>query len=257
MLEELQAFPKDSLDILYDIYPDGILAGTDLIEKETDNGKKVICIKKGLVKYEGYIYRMSEDINLTEYINTWIAQGIIEEQTAYQLVFTPEEQESIEGRSTQILHSLQLKVFLKSEEIQGIFFAEFKMLDKGIITLFHEVDMEDISKATYWNMTKCCYSCKEGITYHPYIFKTIKRMLISKKWKNPLDYIILNQITMNGILSFNFIEMVLNDNQVKTDSENREAVLRDFVAALMKETELPTETDMVKIKEYEEGRLLP
>ena len=257
MLEELQAFPKDSLDILYDRYPDGILAGTDLTEKEAENGKNIIYIKKGLIKYKDCIYRMTEDINLTEQIDQWIDQGIVEEQTSYQLVFTPKEQEFLEGRSTQILYSLQLKVFPKSEKAEGIIFAQFKLLDKGEVALFHEVDMEDISRPAYWNMTECHYACKEGVTYHPYNFEMIKRKLLSKKRRSPLDYIILNQITMTGMLSFKFMELILNDNQIKTCCENRETVLRDFLAVLMKEAEAQEESDNGKIRKKEEGRLLP
>ena len=85
----------------------------------------------------------------------------------------------------------------------------------------------------------------------------IKRKLLSKKRRSPLDYIILNQITMTGMLSFKFMELILNDNQIKTCCENRETVLRDFLAVLMKEAEAQEESDNGKIRKKEEGRLLP
>lgn len=257
MLRELQAFPKDNMNIQYAMYPDGILAGTDLTEKEAENEETEIWIKKGLIKYKDCIYRMAEDINLTQCIKRWTEEGKIEEQINYKLVFMPGSPICLKERCTQVLYPMQLVVFPKSEENEGIFFAQFKMADRGKINLFHTIDMKDISRAVYWNMIECPYSCRGGVTYHPYIFEAIKRLLMNKKERTSLDYMIINEISMTGIISFSFVEMILKDKQATVCTKDRISVLKQLVTVLMKEKEFVAKEDIVKAEEREEGRLLP
>lgn len=260
MLGELQAFPKDTLDIWYDRYPDGILTGTELMETTDNDGRKEIWIRKGLIKYRGCIYRMSEDINLSQCVSEWTKQGVIQEQTNYKLVFVPGEKEFLGGRSTQIRYPMDLAVCLKSQKTEGIFYAQFKMLEKGKVSLYHEVDKKDISAAKYWNMIDCPYACRGGITYHPYIFENVKEMLSRKKRKSQLDYLVLNEISATGIVNMELMQMILNDRQVKICPEDKESdkasVLKGFMQVMMEEKEFEPEEDKIKKQEKEEGRLL-
>lgn len=259
MLGELQAFPKDILNIWYDRYPDGILTGTDLIETTDDTGKIEVWISKGLIRHCGCIYRMSENINLSQCIKEWTRQGRIQEQVLYKLVFVPGKQVLLGGRNTQILYPVELTVCSQSEETEGIFYARFKMLEKGKVALFHDVDREDISKATYWNMTDCPYACRGGITYHPYIFENVKRMLSSKKRKSQLDYIILNEINRTGTVNIELIQMILKDRQVKICLGDRAYLLKQFMQVMMEDRKVDSEADGIEREEVdeEEGRMLP
>lgn len=259
MLEELKAFPKDILDIWYNQYPDGILAGTELAQEEDESGNKEIYIRKGLLKYKGCIYRMEEDLNLTRCIRQWSSQGKIQEQSPYKLVFVPDERILPEGRTTRILHSMKLTACPKSMETEGILYARFKILESETVSLFHQIDVEDISRATYWNMTECPYSCLGGSTYHPYIFEIIRRKLMAKKRKSQLDYLVLNEITRSQTINMEFILMILADKQRKADSSDRTYVLRHFITVLMTETEsacVGEVTTREELKREEYGRLL-
>ena len=60
MLENLRDFPRDVLDIFCEDMSDGIVCGfTPTVNKE------IITISKGIIKYNGVVYVMSEPISIT------------------------------------------------------------------------------------------------------------------------------------------------------------------------------------------------
>lgn len=261
MLKELQEAAKDLPDIQYQCYPDGILAGTEILERDGS-----ISILGGLLKYGGRIYRSPQEADLTGLISDWMDQGIIKRQGIYRLYFKPQDDRYLDGRKTQRLHALQLDVALKSAKIQGIPFADFKLAGENTVALFREGDFKDISRASFWNMTACPYACRDGVTYHPYIFEAVRRMLVGKQRKSALDYVILNQLSVTGVLGWGFIRLALQENgmeapQYAIDEEVRAAVLRDFITAVQKEQvqlqPVPVREAPECAKLQENGRLLP
>ncbi len=218
MLTELRAFPIDVQDIQYHMHPDGILAGTEVGVKD---GKAYI--KGGLIKYQGRIYRSMDEIDLSEQIEQWKRTGQIGEQSRYKLMFVPKEAERIDGRGTQVAHTLQLEVMEEQEEKAGIRFASFRLNSRNLVALYHEDDMEDITKAIFWNMIECPYACRSGITYHPYIFEALKQKLVAKRKKTGLDYMVLNQISTAGILSMELIQAILEEEEVTKRQQGQTA----------------------------------
>ena len=232
MLCELWAFPNESQDIGYHMYPDGILAGMELLEDGED-----VIMKSGLVKYQNRIYRNGEDINLSELVARQKKEGVIEEQSDYQMVLLPEGPELLHNRNAQAVYAMCLKILPASQQTEGVLLSRFRLSGRGQISLFHDEDMKEISKPKFWDMVSCPYSCRGGTTYHPYIFEQVRRKVMAKNRRSALDYVILNQIALGGIVSDAFIRMVLEEKgKLPLGSEARD-ILREFVAVIGQEEE--------------------
>jgi len=64
MLENLRDFPRDYLDIYYQNYSNGVIAGADVIV-----GTNTLTVTRGVIKYNGKIYILREPYE-TPYYNT-------------------------------------------------------------------------------------------------------------------------------------------------------------------------------------------
>lgn len=232
---ELDRYARDYLDINYSSYPDGILKGTEIISNDDR-----IIIRRGLIKYRGEIYRMAEDIDLSREISNWKRSNKIQAQTHYQLCFEEQERELIDNRESQQLFSLKLNCRLQSDKIKGIYFASFKLAGDEVFSLPKDNDLTD---SNAWNMINCLYSCRNGYTYHPYIFKEIAKIIESKENLDYVDYLILNQIYNEGLLSIYFMSRFVNEQEkasmqesfLLTGEDDRKDFLRTFISSILKE----------------------
>lgn len=230
---ELNRYARDYLDINYSLYPNGISKGTEIIK---DAGRMII--KRGLLKYKEEIYRMTEDIDLSQRISDWKGAGIIKAQTKYQLCFEEQECEYVDHRESQQLFSLKLNCRLQSDEVKGIYFASFKLVNDKDFYLSEE---EDVTDSNYWNMINCLYSCRNGYTYHPYIFQRIAKIIEAKDKLNDIDYLILNQIYNEGVLSIHFMIQCVGREEKEslkegllTGGEDRKEFLKTFIESISK-----------------------
>lgn len=200
MLQEVYDYPRDILDILYDGWPDGILAGTALEERSGS-----VYMKKGLLKYQGRIYRMMKDCDLTQFVSERLSPNDSVEN--YKLVFSPEEPVSIDGRDTQVRRGMRLRLLYSNKSVEGIEFARFRLPASKKITISDKEDWEDLSGAKFWNMSECPYSCRGGTTFHPYIFRVLQDRLT--QGEQPWNYCALEQLSTTGILSMELIRTIL------------------------------------------------
>lgn len=207
-LEELYRYPREYLQILYDRYPDGILLGLDVEERE--NG---LWITKGLAKYQGEIFLSAEDINLTEAVSD------ADKDTAYLLVFSPEEssfaQPSLSASPSSVrLRELSPRLERAGSSVEGLPFARFKLNRDGKLDLHSRLDREsgrkgEFKKVTFWNMSVCPYSSRGGRTFHPYIFRMASELLGAKQRKTVMDLLILNNILTDGIVERKMLELYI------------------------------------------------
>lgn len=200
MLQEVCDYPRDILDILYDGWPDGILAGTALEERSGS-----VYMKKGLLKYEGRIYRMTEDLDLTQFVSERLIPNDSVEN--YKLAFLPEEPVSIDGRDTQVRRSMRLRLLYSNGSVDGIEFAHFCLPASKKITISNKEDWKDLSRAKFWDMAECPYSCRGGTTFHPYIFRVLWGKLT--QGDRPWNYCALEQLSTTGVLSMDLIRTIL------------------------------------------------
>lgn len=236
MLDELYEFPKDIVNIYYDKNYDGILQGTQLNQKD-DNW----YINKGLIKFDGDLYRMNEDLNLSKYINNLLEVNLIKPQSFYKLVIVKEENSiNIDNRPTQIQTTLTFKVFGGNEKIKNkfIIFSDFMLINNNILP---NLNFNNLIDSKEFNMIDCPYSYKGYITFHPTIFKCINDYLIEKSNKTGIEYVMINEILTNSVLDINFIKTLINDKSekkymlFKIDTlEEKELILRDFIKVIQK-----------------------
>jgi len=215
MLRELSDYPREVLSIQYERYPDGsILAGTDL----TNRADGHVWMGKGLVKYNGIIYRMAEDLDLSEAVGRMIGGGETGgKETKWKLLFSPAETEAVDRRPSQQRMTLRLQVVRASEDVEGVEFARFKLLPSGGLGLSCGQDMEDPANAVFWNMTQCRYARRGEATFHPYVFQALRPVLEKAGRRERWYYTVLEQLSTEGVLSMELIRAVLRDHGVPLD----------------------------------------
>lgn len=262
MLGEMYGYARDYLDILYGAYPDGILVGMDV--KQDSEGS--IWVSKGLAKYEGRIYRMAEDWNLSAYFGHEVEQGRLKQDTKYQLQFVgkrvlqdtavPKKEKSIWG------YALEPDIAKRSEEGKGLHFARFLLNGEKGVDICNVADMENIAAPTFWDMTDCPYATRNSVTFHPYIFRMVRNELEKKKNKTGMDFWLLHQLISQEILDLEWIRLFLQDSGMDIENTARKDMLPKFIEAVM--AARPEEVVQKRLNEEEkaparvkdEGKLL-
>lgn len=194
MLQELSDFSRNFASIMYEKYDDGILLGAGIEEKEGE-----LIIAPGIIKYRGLIFRSKESISLK-----CVLEGDqIEDDRDYwlSLVLQSVDEKCGPSRRKFVLRPS----FHKSvSDVEGIILACLSSYDGSFLPSKQgKVDM-------------CCapYITLEGETYHPQVFFDLKTMLIEKKNKTSLDYMVLQSLLRDGVIGAKFIKTILEDNDI-------------------------------------------
>lgn len=257
MLDELNQFPRSILAIEYHSFPEGILCGTDIYEKD-----RQIFMGEGLIKYKDSLFRMETPYCLSEFVQNCMAQGQCLPQNSYKIVLVSST-EVIDKRKGQVSTTLTPKLFLQSHntpDAEGIPIAFFSPISGNVILprftpSLDQKEFRKFIKSGSFSMVAVPYSSQSGITFHPYIFSKIQEILQVKPDKSPLDYMILQEIIKNKMIEMGFIELLVKDfigeQRWATLPEDtlarREEILLSFVQSLVQQpTSRPTATSEVK-----------
>jgi len=194
MLQELNDFSRNFASIMYEKHNDGILLGAGIEEKEGE-----LIITPGIIKYRGLIFRSKEPTSLK-----CVLDGVqIEDDNDYwlSLVLQSVDEKCGPSRRKFVLRpSFNKNLF----NVEGIILACLSSYDGSFLPSKQgKVDM-------------CCapYITLEGETYHPQIFLGLKEILMKKKNKTSLDYIVLQSLLRDGVIGANFIKTILEDNDI-------------------------------------------
>lgn len=233
MLGELYGAPRETLEIVYDEYPDGILTGAGVMERGGD-----VYLRRGLVKYGGRIYRMAEELNLSACVERQM--GSDAQQEAHGSIFLcPAEPEAVDGRGGQVRRALRVTAVPQDGEVEGLPFAAFRYARRpdGIkLSISEDADRDDPSSAKFWNMAQCPYAIRGGVTYHPYIFALLRERLLARMENQPWYCCVLEQLATTGVLSMELIAFLLRAHhaaipaETLPEPERRRAVLKALVS---------------------------
>lgn len=216
MLEELYNFNHDYINIKYNNYLDGIILGVDLFDNKNNNENEYY-ITAGLLKFQGNIFRMITDFNLTRFIKNEFDSKRIEIQNKYKIVFELKTDEYVDKRTSYRRKSMELSILEVEEQYEGIVFANFELSIRGELIVENKIDFDAKKILSYFNsslfsLLECPYSFNNCSTFHPKVFTNIKEILVKKQRKTAVEYSIINMIIADKVLSTEFMVIFINDN---------------------------------------------
>lgn len=151
MLDNVSMYSRNMLEILYEEYSDGILTGADInIENRT-----TIRISKGIIKYKGELYFMSEDKCIEAYPET---------DTQYLRVRFKEKEILIDEEKNETEFVLDT---IKTDEACEIEICRF-VLNNGAILRTDYTDLRDYATLhNTINILETNYSAQSKPTFSP------------------------------------------------------------------------------------------
>lgn len=234
MLREIHDFPHTLLQIKYEDYGDGIIAGLDI--EPSDDGRHVFLtpgIVKRTLSTESIFYLLSERIDLT-YL--WENREKSLRSTGSKVHFIlSAEPTVVEGGVT--CEYLILKVASLQED--GVMVLG-ELSDEGGLRLPSvEVNAENLFDeyadpvAVKLNLIDVPYACSRGTTYHPLIFRGVLHYLMEKCAKTKFDYALLVELQNRGIVSLETIKYyVIANGGMFSDKCSRTELFRRFLDCL-------------------------
>ncbi len=170
MLENLRDYPREFLDLYFQDYSNGIIAGVHIIVADSQ-----LIITKGIIKHNGRLYMLHSSYELPY------------EATGHEMILKVRFPEAVNNLdythyTTEII--LDDSVDLAQNELE---LARFK-LKLGAKLRSQHIDFLDF--ATEYNTVNyhhCQYAGIQKSTYHPLILQYFARELLKYRPTNPYD----------------------------------------------------------------------
>ena len=170
MLENLRDYPRDFLDLYFQDYSNGIIAGVNIIVDET-----TLVITKGIVKYNNQLYMLQTDYELS-----YQATG---KETMLKIRFTEEKNElEFTDFTTGIV--LDGAMNLSHNELE---LGRFKLKPGARLRSAHIDFLDFATEYNTVNYIHCQYSGMHKSTYHPIILQYFAQELLKNRPTNPYD----------------------------------------------------------------------
>ena len=200
MLEEIYRYPREFLHITHAAYSDGILTGLDFESREGD-----VHLTAGIVKHHNHFYIHPCDVNLDE----WLRRQHLTGGREYFLCLVNNDDAVTDrlGNGMSLCSKIAAKVFSSCEYGDAILLGKFRFdlnrLCMPNLKLVKEVDpFEDFLKSGFLYLLDVKYAHPQGgTTYHPLVFRAIRRYLEQKTLLSPYDFTLLTEIQNHGIVA--------------------------------------------------------
>jgi len=170
MLENLRDFPREFLDIYFQDYSNGIIAGAKITVADT-----LLIISNGIMKHNGSLYMLTDSFELP-----YEATG---NETILKVRFAEEVNDlDFSKHTSQIVLDDSLELAHNELEL-----ARFK-LKLGAKLRSQHIDFFDF--ATEFNTVNylhCQYAGLQKSTYHPVVLQYFARELLKNRPTNPYD----------------------------------------------------------------------
>lgn len=230
MLNEIYVYPRNFVELKYNVYSDGIIEGLNFIEKDG-----ITYLTKGIVKIEGEYYFLLDDIDLTSYFKETQKEQNWKNDVYYLYLKseTPIKVDSIVVKklSLYVSENKESDLFLLCR-----FFGTKDNLDLPKLKYNKEDEFKDLIKTeSYVNLINTLYAMPKKATYHPFLFEAVAEYLKQKQDKRALDYVILMQIQNMKVLSIDAMETYINATGYNNEKNlDRESFFDLFVKCLKK-----------------------
>ena len=185
MLENLRDYPREFIDIFFEDYSEGIIAGADITVKD-----EFICINKGLIKFREKIYVLDE----TEKIKYFSSN----EDVIIKLKFLEEK-----DVGDFIVYDSEVYIDKENNQLAQDEFelGRFK-LREGAKLRSNYTEFTDFStKYNTVNIINVKYSAIGNYTISPLITEEFSNILKKTKLDNNLDTLFLMQALNSKIIS--------------------------------------------------------
>ncbi len=201
MLENLRDYSRDALDVLTNDLSDGIVKGLD-----ANVNKNIITFAKGIVKYKGKVYLISENISI-DYETTDV-------EVVIKLVFLEESLES-DYRIQYISVILDKDTIIKENEVE---LGRFKLKDGAYLRTDYK-DLDDYTtEFNTINLINVHYAYYENHTLTPKFMKSFGREILKTKTKDIWDINFGTSCVNFGTISRDLIIEYINS---KLDEDNK------------------------------------
>lgn len=234
MLNEIYIYPRNFVELKYNVYSDGIIEGLNFIEEDG-----ITYLTKGIVKIEGEYYFLLDDIDLTSYFKEAQKEQNWKNNVYYLYLKseTPIKVDSI------VVKKLDLYVSENKESDLFLlcrFFGTNDKLDLPKLKCNEKDEFDDLIKNNlYVNLVNTLYAMPKKATYHPFLFEAVAEYLKQKQDKRALDYVILMQIQNMKVLSIDAMETYINATGYNNEKNlDRESFFDLFVKCLKKKEDV-------------------
>ena len=234
MLNEIYVYPRNFVELKYNVYSDGIIEGLNFIEKDG-----ITYLTKGIVKIEGEYYFLLDDIDLTSYFKETQKEQNWKNNVYYLYLKseTPIKVDSIVVKklSLYVSENKESDLFLLCR-----FFGTNDKLDLPKLKCNEKDEFDDLIKNNlYVNLVNTLYAMPKKATYHPFLFEAVAEYLKQKQDKRALDYVILMQIQNMKVLSIDAMETYINATGYNNEKNlDRESFFDLFVKCLKKKEDV-------------------
>lgn len=200
MLENLRDYSRDTLEILSSELSDGIIKGL-----EADVSKNIITFSKGIVKYQGEIYLIGENISI-DYSATDV-------EVLIKLIFL-EESIDADYKIQYVSVNLDKNTTIKDNEME---LGRFKLKEGAYLRTDYK-DLDDYTtEYNTINLINVRYSSVNDYTLTPKFIRSYGMEILKTKTKDSWDITFGTSCINNGSLTRDLIISYIN---VKLNEEN-------------------------------------
>lgn len=232
MLRELYDYPRELSRLMFNDFSDGIICGLDFSLKDGE-----LILSSGLVRFGGEIFRLHDDLNLS---------ALAEENF---LVADKEYFISAEKSSRKKEPCLTEKNLALTFTEQSPPFSLGKFIFRGRRNFYlpelTDEPFDEIFSRSKLNLFDVPFAAKNAPTFHPLLFRLVKKFLSRKKNRTPFDYALFVHLQNNDTLSIETLAEYISEVNETFDTTDREKFFENFWDCLRKSkfTVVPAELD--------------
>lgn len=221
MLSLMYNVPRKMAELVYSEQTDGIIAGMNFSVNEDK-----LIVSPGLYKKDNRIYILEETMSFEVHP---------EDETKYCLILTSDT-EKINSNIGTGEHNISEKVIdIKLREGDYSFSPEdIKLCEFWTVPRLPVSYNDLLSSGSFLNITSCIYSALNEPTYVPYVFSLVLNKFKEKKNKHPLDYVIMNSIMSDGVVSKSILREYISEAKLNSDLEDDYEFLKTFILSIDK-----------------------
>ena len=241
MLRELYLYPRNFVELTYDLYSDGILQGIDFV---TQDGH--VCLTRGIIKFQGEYYFLVRPLDLTAYL-----QGQNLKDKRYNLYLQKREKSYADHITEK-----SLSIYISENVEKDMFLlCRFGGTTVEMPVVLSQEDTQKYNKDSqffefcnnsYVDLKETIYASPQEGTFHPFLFRAIREYLQEKKDKTLMEWVLLLQLQNRPVLSMEAVKTYLHYAGDDDTITSRSELFCRFIRSIEKENYSIKKEDSVK-----------